>query len=87
MRYLPLTPADRAEMLAAIGAGSIDDLFADVPPAARRAGLVDLPLAQGEIEIERVLSRMAGRMSPPARCRFLSVAVPIAIMCPRRSIT
>ncbi len=61
MRYLPLNPADRAEMLAAIGAASIDDLFADVPPAARRAGLVDLPLAQGEIEVERTLSRMAAK--------------------------
>ena len=61
MRYLPLTPADRAEMLAAVGAGSIDDLFADVPPPARRAGLVDLPLAQGEIEVERALSRMAAK--------------------------
>jgi glycine dehydrogenase subunit 1 len=61
MRYLPLTPADRAEMLASIGVTSIDDLFADVPPAARRAGLVDLPLAQGEIEVERALSRMAAK--------------------------
>ena len=61
MRYLPLTPADRTEMLVAIGAGSIDDLFADVPPTARRAGLVDLPLAQGEIEVERALSRMAAK--------------------------
>ncbi len=31
MRYLPLTPSDRAEMLAAVGADSIDALFADVP--------------------------------------------------------
>ena len=31
MRYLPLTPADRQSMLATIGAGSIDDLFVDVP--------------------------------------------------------
>jgi glycine dehydrogenase subunit 1 len=61
MRYLPLTPADRAEMLASIGAASMDDLFADVPTAARRAGLVDLPLAQGEIEVERALSRMAAK--------------------------
>src|SRR5580692_4687693 len=61
MRYLPLTPSDRAEMLASIGVTSIDDLFADVPPAARRAGLVDLPLAQGEIEVERALSRMAAK--------------------------
>jgi glycine dehydrogenase subunit 1 len=61
MRYLPLTPSDRRDMLAAIGAASIDDLFADVPPAARRDGLVDLPLMQGEIEVERALSRMAGK--------------------------
>jgi glycine dehydrogenase subunit 1 len=61
MRYLPLTPSDRQQMLAAIGAQSIDDLFAGVPQAARRAGLVDLPLAQGELEVERALSRMAAK--------------------------
>jgi len=38
MRYLPLTPSDRAEMLAAIGADSIDALFADVPEEARLEG-------------------------------------------------
>jgi glycine dehydrogenase subunit 1 len=38
MRYLPLQPADRAAMLGVIGAGSIDDLFADVPAAARLDG-------------------------------------------------
>ena len=61
MRYLPLTPSDRREMLAAIGVESIDDLFTDVPKPARRAGLVDLPLAQGELEVERALSRMAAK--------------------------
>jgi glycine dehydrogenase subunit 1 len=61
MRYLPLTPGDRQQMLAAIGVGSIDDLFSDVPQAVRRAGLVDLPPAQGEIEVERSLSRMAAK--------------------------
>ena len=38
MRYLPLTPDDRAAMLSAIGASSIDDLFVDVPEAARLDG-------------------------------------------------
>jgi glycine dehydrogenase subunit 1 len=61
MRYLPLTASDRAEMLAAIGADSIDALFDDVPEAARLAGLVDLPRAMGEIEVERLVSRMAAR--------------------------
>ncbi len=61
MRYLPLTPDDRAAMLAAIGAKSIDDLFVDVPAAARRDGLVDLPRVAGELEVERALGAMAGK--------------------------
>src|SRR5262249_54415025 len=59
MRYLPLTGADRQDMLAAIGAASIDELFADVPPAARRDGLLDLPRAMGELEVERRLGALA----------------------------
>jgi glycine dehydrogenase subunit 1 len=61
MRYLPLTDRDRGEMLAAIGVDSIDALFADVPGAARFDGLIDLPRAMGEIEVERAISRMASR--------------------------
>ena len=38
MRYLPLTDADRSAMLDVIGVSSIDDLFADVPEAARLSG-------------------------------------------------
>lgn len=62
MRYLPLTDADRASMLATVGVSSIDDLFLDVPEAARRAGVVDgLPLAQSELAVERFLTGLAGR--------------------------
>ena len=61
MRYLPLTDADRREMLGTIGAASIDALFADVPPAARRDGLLDLPRAMGELEVERRLGAMAAK--------------------------
>jgi glycine dehydrogenase subunit 1 len=61
MRYLPLTERDRSEMLAAIGADSIDALFADVPNAARLDRPVDLPTAMGEIEVERLISGMAAR--------------------------
>ena len=43
MRYLPLTDADRRRMLDAIGVGGVDDLFRDVPEAARRDEPVDLP--------------------------------------------
>jgi glycine dehydrogenase subunit 1 len=61
MRYLPLTPEDRGEMLARIGAGHIDDLFADVPADRLLRALPDLPRREGELAVERLLGRMAGR--------------------------
>jgi glycine dehydrogenase subunit 1 len=62
MRYLPLTPDDRAAMLAKIGAPNIDTLFRDVPQSAVvNRSAFDLPDTQGELEVERALSRMAGR--------------------------
>lgn len=64
MRYLPLTPADRAQMLGVIGASTIDDLFVDVPQAARLAGPVDLPHHAGELEVERELAGLAALNRP-----------------------
>jgi glycine cleavage system P protein (glycine dehydrogenase) subunit 1 len=61
MRYLPLTDADRRDMLAAIGVDSIDALFAEVPKAAQHEGLLDLPRAMGELEVERRLGAMAAK--------------------------
>ena len=61
MRYLPLTAIDRAEMLGVVGVDSIEALFADVPEAARLDRPVDLPKAMGEIEVERLIARMAAR--------------------------
>jgi len=62
MRYLPLTQNDRRAMLAAIGAPDIDSLFRDVPKEAV-VGRSDFDLADhsGELEVERILSRLAGR--------------------------
>ena len=61
MRYLPLTPQDRSEMLAHIGVADIDVLFADIPADKRMTALPNLPRSKGEIEVERVLGRMAAR--------------------------
>src|SRR3954447_17042732 len=62
MRYLPLTPDDRAAMLAKIGATDVNALFRDVPQSAVVGrGAFDLPDTQGELEVERALSRMAAR--------------------------
>jgi glycine dehydrogenase subunit 1 len=59
MRYLPLTPEDRTDMLAKIGVGSVDDLFANVPKGKLLKGLVDLPRAKGELEVERIMGAIA----------------------------
>ncbi|NBB15930.1 aminomethyl-transferring glycine dehydrogenase subunit GcvPA [Caulobacter sp. SLTY] len=61
MRYLPLTPEDRKVMLGAVGAGSIDALFVDVPRSAVLDGPVDLPGFAGELEVERELGALAAR--------------------------
>jgi len=61
MRYLPLTADDRSAMLDVIGASSIDELFKDVPEAARLAVPIDLPPFAGELEVERRLSAMAAK--------------------------
>jgi glycine dehydrogenase subunit 1 len=61
MRYLPLSDEDRGEMLARIGVGSIDDLFADVPKDKLLKAPPDLPRRKGELEVERILGRVAAR--------------------------
>jgi glycine dehydrogenase subunit 1 len=48
-------------MLATIGVASIDDLYVDVPEAARLDGLLDLPGHKGELEVERALTALAAR--------------------------
>ncbi|MBI1199989.1 MAG: aminomethyl-transferring glycine dehydrogenase subunit GcvPA [Phenylobacterium sp.] len=60
MRYLPLTPDDRARMLGVIGAPDVDALFVDVPAAARGAAF-DLPPHAGEMEVERALAALAAK--------------------------
>jgi glycine dehydrogenase subunit 1 len=60
MRYLPLSPSDRQQMLGVVRAGSIDDLFVDVPQAARLdEQIADLPNHASELSVERQLGAMA----------------------------
>jgi len=51
MRYLPKSPADRQAMLAAMGARSIDDLFAPIPPEYRLQRDLKVPRQMAESEI------------------------------------
>jgi glycine dehydrogenase subunit 1 len=62
MRYLPLTPADRTAMLAAVGAGTIDDLFADVPADALLSTPIEgLAPHASEMAVERHMGRLAAK--------------------------
>ncbi|RCK47719.1 glycine dehydrogenase [Thalassospira profundimaris] len=61
MRYLPLTQADRASMLETIGAGSVDELYCDVPEGALLKEPVDLPHHQGEMQVERDMAKLAAK--------------------------
>ncbi|KPP91137.1 aminomethyl-transferring glycine dehydrogenase subunit GcvPA [Erythrobacter sp. HL-111] len=62
MRYLPLTDTDRQEMLASIGARSIDDLFVDVPEVARLDGPIHgLPMHASEMAVERHMKARAAK--------------------------
>jgi glycine dehydrogenase subunit 1 len=70
MRYLPLTAEDRSEMLARIGVADIDALFADIPADKRLKTLPDLPLTKSEIEVERVLGRIADKNVAAASVPF-----------------
>ncbi|MDX6632016.1 MAG: glycine dehydrogenase subunit 1 [Solirubrobacterales bacterium] len=60
-RYTSATEADRAEMLAAIGAGSIDELFAGIPEGVRLEGELALEPGLSEDEVHRRLAALAAR--------------------------
>ncbi len=62
MRYLPLTDTNRSEMLAVIGAATVDDLFVDVPAEARLTGpIAGLPMHASEMAVERHMAALAGK--------------------------
>tara|TARA_B100001939_G_scaffold223108_1_gene192007 strand:+ start:2106 stop:3452 length:1347 start_codon:yes stop_codon:yes gene_type:complete len=61
MRYLPLTPEDRAQMLAKIGVSHIDELFRDVPKEALLDKPVNLPPHATEMQVEADFRAFAAR--------------------------
>ncbi len=59
--YLSQTDDDREQMLAAVGVGSLDELFAQVPDGVRLRRELDVPAALGEAELVRHLEELAAR--------------------------
>src|ERR687886_816789 len=60
-RYTSATDADRREMLDRIGAGTIDDLFADIPEKLRLGRPLDLPDGMSEQDVYDHLAQLAAR--------------------------
>jgi glycine dehydrogenase subunit 1 len=60
MPFIPHTPDDIAQMLAAIGVRSIDELFDEIPSALKARGLDGVPPALSEMEVGRLLMERAG---------------------------
>ena len=60
MRYFPLSPDDRWEMLTTLGISDIKDLFADIPPAIRFQGEFHIPTLS-EPEVTQRLEGLADK--------------------------
>jgi len=82
MSYVPHTDADRAEMLAAIGAKRVEDLFHDVPAAFRFPEL-NLPEPLSEMEIMAELQALSEENLDTGHFACFLGQVPTITMCPR----
>lgn len=60
-RYLPMTDQDQADMLAAVGAETIEDLFADIPQAVRYNGVLPMSKRLGEPELLKHMRDLSDR--------------------------
>jgi len=65
MPFNPQTPDDVAQMLAAIGAKSIDELFDEIPKNLRIESLAGIPDALSEMEIGRLMAARAAQDGTP----------------------
>ncbi len=76
-RYTSATDADRQAMLDAIGVGSVDELFAEIPEAVRLRRPLDLPAGMAEQDVFDHLSaaRRAQHATPTPRSRFLGAGM------------
>lgn len=66
MSYVLNTADDRAAMLARIGVGSIEELFAPIPPELRLNRPLDLPPALSELELQRHIEALARKNTSAA---------------------
>ena len=76
-RYTSITPADLDAMLAAIGAGSLQEIFdRQIPEAVRLGRELDLPAGRPEQEVYEHLRELASRnVSSEEQLSFLGAGM------------
>jgi glycine dehydrogenase subunit 1 len=75
MSFVPHTPEDRQEMLDAIGASSVEELFQAIPESVRFPKL-DLPPTLSEMEANRKLNQLAAKnVNTAANPSFLGAGI------------
>ncbi|KGR74616.1 aminomethyl-transferring glycine dehydrogenase subunit GcvPA [Ureibacillus sinduriensis] len=60
-RYLPMTEQDKKDMLATIGAESVNELFSDIPESVRFKGLYNIKPAKSESALLKELKQLAAK--------------------------
>jgi glycine dehydrogenase subunit 1 len=65
--YVPVTEAQKKEMLDYIGAGSIDDLFSDIPAGLRLSKPLDLPVGMPELELAAHMRDLSEKNYPASK--------------------
>ncbi|MGI9104264.1 MAG: aminomethyl-transferring glycine dehydrogenase subunit GcvPA [Terriglobales bacterium] len=71
MRYLPKSPADREQMLRAIGVRSVDELFAPIPAEYRLKRELDLAPSMAEADIMDWYRQRASETAASGYANFL----------------
>lgn len=71
MRYLPHTEEDIRPMLATVGRGSLDELFAEIPADCRRDGDMDLPQPLTEWQLLDHMEELDSMMAPQRQLKVL----------------
>jgi glycine dehydrogenase subunit 1 len=67
MDYTPHADADVEALLAAIGVGSVEELFVEIPESVRFHGELALPAGLSEVELVAELTRLAESDRPASR--------------------
>src|SRR5689334_23247599 len=75
MRYIPNSPEERADMLAAVGLGSAEELFRSIPEDVRLGRALNITEPLSEPEVINDLGELAARNTATTKPSFLGAGV------------